>query len=45
MRAPDQILDGFYVINMAFLSLRSRHLLHKTSLASRSEVRDAVFVG
>ena len=39
MRAPDQILDGFYVINMAFLSLRSRRLLCETSLASRSEKR------
>ena len=39
MTAPDQILDRFYVINMAFLSLRSRHLLCETSLASRSEER------
>ena len=39
MRAPEQILDRFYVINMAFLSLRSRHLLCETSLASRSEER------
>ena len=37
--APDQILDRFYVINMAFLSLRKRHLLCETSLASRSEER------
>ena len=37
--APDQILHRFYVINMAFLSLRRRHLSHETSLSSRSEER------
>ena len=39
MRAPVQILDRCYVINMVFLSLRRRHLSHETSLASRSEER------
>ena len=39
MRVPDQILDRFYVINMAFLSSRSRHVSYETSLMSRSEER------
>ena len=39
MIAPDQILDRFYVISMAFLSLRRRHPSHETSLSSRSEER------
>ena len=39
VRAPDQILDRFYVISMVFLSLRRRHLSRETSLMSRSEER------
>ena len=39
MRAPDQILDRFYVISMVFLSLTRRHLSCEVSIASRSEER------
>ena len=39
IRAPDQILDRFYVISMEFLSLRRRHLSFEMSLAARSKDR------
>ena len=37
IRAPDQILDRFYVINMAFLSLMRRRLSRETYQAAKSK--------
>ena len=39
IRAPDQVLDRFYIISMAFLSLTRRLLSRQTYQAARSKER------
>ena len=39
IRAPEQIVDRFYILGVEFLLLRHRHLSHKMSQAVKSEER------